>query len=87
MIVLYFLYTNYTVEIFDRLIMYFNKYVFYTFVWHAVLLLLYKYLELPASGRLMIIFTICCWVMGMSYYHFIGTRINKAVEKLNFAVL
>lgn len=83
LIVLYFSRINFTSKIFVRAISFFEKYVFCTFVWHAVLLLLYKYLELPASGHLMIIFTACCWGMGMTYYHLIGTRINKIVKKLN----
>lgn len=85
LVVLYFSNMNFSFKTFNKIIIFFDKYAFFTFVWHTVLLLLYKYLELPASGYLMIIFTACCWGIAMAYYHLIGTRINRIVEKLDNA--
>ncbi len=81
LIVLYFSNVEFKYKILNRIILCFDKYVLYTFVWHAVYLLIYKYFQLPISGIMMIISTICCWGIGILYYHTIGRVVNNFITK------
>ena len=77
--VLYFAKYIFRNTIFCNVVIFLDKYTFYTFVWHSIYLLLYKLLLLPSNGYLMIISLILCWMIGIIYYHLIGISVNKLI--------